>query len=62
MVVKILKIVQWAISRKPKKLHILNLNKKQKKIFIKKKKEKNNKQKWKLQNYKITPFSLKLKV
>jgi hypothetical protein len=51
MVVKILKIVQWAISRKPTKLHTLNFNKK---YFHKKtkKKEKNK-------NMKITPFSLK---
>jgi len=59
MVVKILKIVQWAISRKPTKLHTLNFNKK--KYFHKKK----NKRKKKNKNMKITklpPFSLKLKV
>jgi hypothetical protein len=49
MVVKILKIVQWAISRKPKKLHTLNFNKN---IFIKNKKEKKEKQKnMKIKNY-----------
>jgi len=54
MVVKILKIVKWAISRKPTKLHTLNFNKK---YFKQKKKEKT-----KYKNYKITPFSLKIKV
>jgi len=52
MVVKILKIVQWAISRKPTKLHTLNFNKKQK-YFHKKKERKTKNKNMKL---KITPF------
>jgi hypothetical protein len=58
MIVKILKIVQWAISRKPTKLHTLNFNKN---IFIKTQKRKKNKNK-KYENYKIIPFSLNIKV
>jgi hypothetical protein len=50
MVVKILKIVQWAISRKPTKLHILNFNKKN--IFKKERIKERNKNKNK--NMKIT--------
>jgi hypothetical protein len=53
MIVKILKIVQWAISRKPKKLHTLNFyNKYFHKKTKKPKKEKKKKIKiWKLKNY-----------
>jgi hypothetical protein len=40
MVVKILKIVQWAISRKPTKLHTLNFNKKKQKFSLKKERKK----------------------
>jgi hypothetical protein len=54
MVVKILNILQWVISRKPTKLHTLNFNKK---YFHKKRKKK----KTKYENFKITHFSLKLK-
>jgi hypothetical protein len=55
MVVKILKIVQWAISRKPTKLHTLNFNKN---IFTKQKQKKEKKHK----NMKIKIYPLFLNI
>jgi len=58
MEVKILKIVQWAISRKPTKLHTLNFNKN---IFSNKK-NKQKKERKKNKNMKIKIYPLFLNI
>jgi hypothetical protein len=57
MVVKILKIIQWAISRKPKKLHTLNFNKK----YFHKKQKRKKKQNKNMNIKKLPLFFLILK-